>query len=161
MTTYSHSRLGTFQQCRYKYKLQYIDKIKVELESIEAFMGKRVHETLEKLYKDLKFQKLNSNEELKEQLVMYAQQKDVEVVFGTEKKASVKEYTSVVYPEDKEELIALIKKKGLYEEFSMINYPRLSPKIIKGEVDKDVIKMVKKEKEYRVSVSGRKALKDK
>ena len=64
MTIYSHSRLGTFQQCKYKYKLQYIDKIKSDLESIEIFMGKRVHEVLEKLYNDLKFQKLNTKEEL-------------------------------------------------------------------------------------------------
>jgi len=64
MTTYSHSRLGTFQQCKYKYKLNYIDKVKTDLESIEAFMGKLVHETLEKLYKDLKFQKLNKKEDL-------------------------------------------------------------------------------------------------
>ena len=64
MVTYSHSRLGTFEQCKYKYKLQYIDKIKGELDSIEAFMGKKVHEALEKLYKDLKFQKVNSKEEL-------------------------------------------------------------------------------------------------
>ena len=46
MTSYSHSRLGTFQQCRYKYKLQYIDKIKVKTQTtIEAFMGNRVHES--------------------------------------------------------------------------------------------------------------------
>jgi len=64
MTKYSHSKLGTFLQCKYKYKLQYIDKIKADLETIEPFMGKRVHETLEKLYKDLKFQKVNSKEEL-------------------------------------------------------------------------------------------------
>jgi len=65
MVSYSHSKLGTFQQCRYKYKLQYIDKIKIEVpDTIETFMGKLVHETLEKLYKDLKYQKLNSKEEL-------------------------------------------------------------------------------------------------
>ncbi len=65
MVTYSHSKLGTFQQCRYKYKLQYIDKVKVDvLDTVETFMGKLVHETLEKLYKDLKYQKLNSKEEL-------------------------------------------------------------------------------------------------
>ena len=65
MTSYSHSRLGTFQQCRYKYKLQYVDKIKVKTPTtIEAFMGNLVHEALEKLYKDLKYQKLNSKEDL-------------------------------------------------------------------------------------------------
>ncbi len=383
MTIYSHSKLGTFQQCRYKYKLQYVDKIKVELESIEAFMGKRVHETLEKLYKDLKFQKLNSKkellklyetiweenwhdkvvivkgeytadnykamgkkfvsdyydhykpfnqlttlgletqdkleladdvqyhvridrfscdkdgnyyicdyktnnslkeqeeldedrqlamyslwvrktypdaksvklvwyflafdkeliserndeqlaslkaetldlikevetckdfptnvsalcnycpykpqcpawkheieleaktpkefkdddglkmvdeyakydvledeakkkkEELKEQLIEFAKQKDIEVVWGTDKKASIREYFKVILPEDKEELISMLKKKGLYDEFSMLNYSRFNNKILKGEVDKDIVKQIKKEKEYRVSLGKR------
>lgn len=36
----------------------------METEGIEAFVGKRVHETLEKLYRDLKYTKLNSLEEL-------------------------------------------------------------------------------------------------
>src|SRR3989338_2232491 len=65
MTTYSHSKLGTFQQCKQKYKFQYIDKIKLESkDTIETFLGSLVHKTLEKLYKDLKFQKLNTKEEL-------------------------------------------------------------------------------------------------
>lgn len=62
---YSHSRLSTFEQCPYKFKLKYIDKVEAEIEeSIEAFLGSRVHETLEKLYKDLQFQKLNTQDEL-------------------------------------------------------------------------------------------------
>lgn len=36
----------------------------METEGIEAFVGKRVHETLEKLYRDLKLTKLNTLEEL-------------------------------------------------------------------------------------------------
>ncbi len=65
MTKYSHSKLGAFQQCKQKYKFQYIDGIKVDIpDTVETFMGKLVHETLEKLYKDLKYQKLNSKEEL-------------------------------------------------------------------------------------------------
>ena len=61
MTTYSHSRVSTFENCPYKYKLQYIEKVEPEIsETIEIFMGKRVHETLEKLYKDKKFKKLIS-----------------------------------------------------------------------------------------------------
>jgi putative RecB family exonuclease len=65
MTVYSHSRLSCFEQCPQKYKLNYIDKVETEVdESIEAFLGSRVHETLEKLYKDLKFQKENSLESL-------------------------------------------------------------------------------------------------
>ena len=65
MTVYSHSRLSCYEQCPQKFKLQYIDKVETEVEeSIEAFLGSRVHETLEKLYRDIQFQKLNSLEEL-------------------------------------------------------------------------------------------------
>ena len=61
MATYSHSKLSTFETCPYQYKLKYIDKIKVDVpETIETFMGSLVHETLEKLYKDKKFQKETS-----------------------------------------------------------------------------------------------------
>ncbi len=53
MVAYSHSRISTFENCPYQYKLKYIDKIKPEIPTtIEAFMGNIVHETLEKLYKD-------------------------------------------------------------------------------------------------------------
>ncbi|MFH1591967.1 MAG: PD-(D/E)XK nuclease family protein [Candidatus Woesearchaeota archaeon] len=384
MTTYSHSRLGTFQQCKYKYKLQYIDKIKSDLESIEIFMGKRVHEVLEKLYNNLKFQKLNTKEELlqffekiwdenwhgkvfivkdeytaknykemgkkfiadyydhykpfnhrtviaietqdrldlsegyqyhiridhlacdkegnyyvcdyktnnslkaqeeldedhqlamyslwvkqkypdaksvklvwyflafdkemvserndeqleelkeqikkiikeievcdkfptnistlcnycqykpqcpawkhkfevedskkefseddggklvddfsklqetkkeaetkieeiKKNLIEFSKQKGIDVVFGTDKKCSVKEYDKIIFPDDKkEELLKLIKEKGLYEEFSSLNYFKLSPKINRKEVDEDIINLTDKEKAHRLSLSKRK-----
>src|SRR3989338_1179088 len=65
MNTFSHSRLSCFEQCPLKFKYAYIDKVKTEIEeTVETFLGSRVHETLEKLYKDLKFQKLNSLKEL-------------------------------------------------------------------------------------------------
>jgi putative RecB family exonuclease len=64
MPTYSHSQLSTYETCPHQYKLSYIDKIKIETEGIEAFMGSRVHDALEKLYRDLKVTKLNSLEEI-------------------------------------------------------------------------------------------------
>jgi putative RecB family exonuclease len=64
MPNYSHSQLSTYETCPQQYKLAYIDKIEVETEGIEAFMGSRVHDTLEKLYRDLKVTKLNTLEEL-------------------------------------------------------------------------------------------------
>lgn len=51
---YSHSRLSAFEQCPRKYRYRYIDKIPVELETIESFMGRRVHETLEALYSSVR-----------------------------------------------------------------------------------------------------------
>ena len=65
MPTYSHSQLSTYETCPHQYKLAYIDKIEAETESIEAFMGSRVHDALEKLYRDLmKVNRLNTLQEI-------------------------------------------------------------------------------------------------
>ena len=64
MTAYSNSRISTFFQCPFRYKLRYIDRIRVKKDTIEAFMGSRVHEALEKLYKDLKYGKMNTKEDV-------------------------------------------------------------------------------------------------
>jgi putative RecB family exonuclease len=64
MPTYSHSQLSTYETCPHQYRLVYIEKIKTETEGIEAFMGSRVHDALEKLYRDLKVTKLNTLEDL-------------------------------------------------------------------------------------------------
>jgi putative RecB family exonuclease len=47
---YSISRLSCFRQCRLQYKFRYIDWVPVKVESIEAFMGSRVHEALQAFY---------------------------------------------------------------------------------------------------------------
>jgi len=62
MTIYSHSRLETFKGCPLKYKFNYIDKIKREEEGIEAFLGSRFHDVMEKIYKDLPFRKYSLGE---------------------------------------------------------------------------------------------------
>jgi len=59
MATYSHSQLGTYEQCPLKYKLSYRDRIKRDIEGIEAFLGSMVHETLKKCYDDAKYTKIN------------------------------------------------------------------------------------------------------
>jgi putative RecB family exonuclease len=48
---YSPSRLEQFENCPKKFEYRYIQKIPAESESIEGFVGKRVHEVLERLYK--------------------------------------------------------------------------------------------------------------
>jgi len=52
MPLYSHSRLGTYENCPFQYKLRYVDKVKPILgNTIESFMGSMVHDALEWLYK--------------------------------------------------------------------------------------------------------------
>ena len=52
MPLYSHSRLGTYENCPFQYKLRYVDRVKPVLgNTIESFMGSMVHDSLEWLYK--------------------------------------------------------------------------------------------------------------
>jgi len=58
MATFSHSRLSSYETCPLRYKFAYIDKVKVEAEdTVETFLGSRVHEALEKLYRNLQFER--------------------------------------------------------------------------------------------------------
>ncbi|MDH5705366.1 MAG: PD-(D/E)XK nuclease family protein [Candidatus Aminicenantes bacterium] len=52
--TYSISRVGSFDKCRLQYKYRYIDKVPLRVETIEAFMGTKVHETLNEFYDFIK-----------------------------------------------------------------------------------------------------------
>jgi putative RecB family exonuclease len=69
---YSHSKLSTFEQCPFKYKLRYIDKIRPEIEkTIEAHLGSAVHDTLEWIYNTIK-ENPNKNFDLDEIITHYA-----------------------------------------------------------------------------------------
>ncbi len=88
---YSHSRLSTFEQCPFKFKLRYIDKVTPEIENfIEAFLGSVVHNTLEWLYLQVKE---NNVPELDDVVLRYASEwhenytPDINIVkFGTTSK---------------------------------------------------------------------------
>ena len=47
---YSHSRLSSFENCKKQFHFRYVLRIPASSEGIEAFVGKRVHEVLERLY---------------------------------------------------------------------------------------------------------------
>jgi putative RecB family exonuclease len=48
-TVYSHSRLSSFENCPKQFHYRYVERRAVDSEGIEAFVGKRVHEVLERL----------------------------------------------------------------------------------------------------------------
>lgn len=65
MASFSHSKIGAYENCKLQYKFQYIDRIVVKAkDTIETYLGTRVHEALEKLYKDLRYEKILPLEEL-------------------------------------------------------------------------------------------------
>jgi len=52
MPIYSYSRLGSFETCPRKYWYAYIEKPEIErVDGVEAFLGSRVHDSLEELYR--------------------------------------------------------------------------------------------------------------
>ncbi len=49
MGIYSHSRLSCFEDCPRRFYYRYVARVPAAWESVEAFVGKRVHEVLERL----------------------------------------------------------------------------------------------------------------
>jgi putative RecB family exonuclease len=62
--TYSPTQLETFRQCPLKFKFRYIDHIETGVEGVEAFLGNRVHDALQKLYDDLREEKFHDLNDL-------------------------------------------------------------------------------------------------
>ncbi|NIM91526.1 MAG: hypothetical protein GTO17_11330 [Candidatus Aminicenantes bacterium] len=59
---YSFSKIESFNQCRLQFKYRYIDRITTEIETIEAFMGSRVHDALKEFYDFVKNNVIQSKE---------------------------------------------------------------------------------------------------
>ncbi len=97
----------------------------------------------------------NKQDELRNSLIEFAKQKGVDIVYGSNMKASIKEFDKIVLPEEKEELIQLMKDKGLWDELAMINFMRLQSKFLKGDLHEDVAGMIERVRDFRVSVSKR------
>jgi putative RecB family exonuclease len=47
---YSFSRVTTFEQCPRRYRYRYLDGVQEGFDSVESFMGRQVHATIEWLY---------------------------------------------------------------------------------------------------------------
>ncbi len=66
-TVYSHSRLSCYENCPFQYKLKYVDRVQATLgTTIEAFVGRMVHGSLEWLYNLARDGRVATKEELAE-----------------------------------------------------------------------------------------------
>lgn len=114
MPVYSHSRLSTYEDCPLQYKFRYIDRVELEeeWESVEAFMGSRVHDVLEKLYQDLRLSKLNTLEEL-----LYFYDEIWEKEWSSNIKVIKKDYTAENYRDTGKKCIAdYYKRYSLFDD---------------------------------------------
>jgi putative RecB family exonuclease len=64
VSTFSHSRIETFETCPKKYEFAYLLKVPKGPAGVEAFLGSRVHEALEWLYGEVKSCRLPGADEL-------------------------------------------------------------------------------------------------
>ncbi len=65
MTTYSHSRIGTYNNCKRQFAFRYLEKAKKDFDtSAEAAVGTAVHTVLEELYKQVKLARVPEFKEL-------------------------------------------------------------------------------------------------
>src|SRR3989339_219067 len=117
----------------------------------KEMISERSDEQLEKL-------KLETEEIIKEiireRLIRFAQRKGIDVVWGTDRKVSVKPFDKIDYPKTKE-FIQLLKEKGLFEEVVVLNTSKLRSQILKRGVDTDVLEQLKTEQGWIVRLSLR------
>ncbi|MFA6952392.1 MAG: PD-(D/E)XK nuclease family protein [Candidatus Methanomethylophilaceae archaeon] len=98
-------------------------------------------------------------ENLKNEIVCFAEKKDITCVYGTDHKISIKRSQRITY-EDKDRLESVLKEKGLYDDLSSISYPRLNSKIKKGDIDSDIKELAHIEDIETVSLSKIKTKKE-
>ena len=160
-TEFPRKQSGLCDYCVYKEMCPSF-KHEVELEKIEDVKKFKENEGV-KLVDEFSGIKTKlsevkkAEEEFKEKLIAFAKQFGVDVVYGSNKKCSVKEFDKIVMPEgeNKEKFVQLMKDKGLWDEMSMVCYPRLNSKVVSGEIDEDLKKMVDIVQDFRLSLSKR------
>lgn len=69
MSTFSHSRISTFENCPKQYEFTYVLGAPRGADSVEAFMGSRVHEALEWLYEQVRLCRLPSEDDTAERFL--------------------------------------------------------------------------------------------
>jgi putative RecB family exonuclease len=133
-----------------------------KIETIELFKEDEGVKLVDK-YSEIKTKKSELEQEekqLKDDLIRYAKQFEIDIVYGSNMKCSVKEFDKIVLPEDKQELINYLKEKGVWEDFITLNYMKLNSGILKGNLEEESKKFVDIVKDFRLFLSKRKDLED-
>ena len=150
---------GFKSQCpSFKHQIELDKKAEESVEKFKQDDGLKIVDEFSELKVKLK-ELADKKDELEGKLIDFAKQFKIDIIYGSNNMAKVKEIEKVVLPEDEKEkarFIQLLKDKGLWEEFSMICYSKISSKILKNEMDKDLKQMVTIEEDFRISLAKRK-----
>jgi putative RecB family exonuclease len=94
-------------------------------------------------------------EAVKQDIIDYAKQLGAEVVFGSDKKATVSISKSIAFPAkhtaEREELISLLKQEGLWGEVEDLDIFALKKIVQSREWDEDILKKLEKYQEEKTS----------
>lgn len=94
-TKFSPSKLATYENCPRRYRYRYVDKIKSETQSVEAFVGDCAHKALEALYDGVQHGKTLPLSEVLEVFAERWRQKWSPAVVIRSKKYSADDYQKV------------------------------------------------------------------
>lgn len=139
----------------FKHQLVLDEKFEKSIEEFKKDDGLKIVDELSEINTKLKEFK-DKKEEIEGKLIDFAKQFKIDIVYGSNNMAKVKEIEKVVLPEDEKEkanFIQLLKDKGLWEEFSMICYPKINSKVLKNEVDNEIKSKVTIEEDFRISLA--------
>jgi putative RecB family exonuclease len=90
---YSHSKLQSFEQCPYRYKLRYIDKVPSPIEkTVEAHLGTCTHDSLEWLYNEVIVGKLPSLDDVLEKYLILWTEGDSDGIIVVKKNFTKDDY---------------------------------------------------------------------
>jgi len=160
---FPRNQTGLCDYCSYReYCPSFIHKVKLEKKTFEQFKKddgvKLVDNYAELKAKLAEIQEKKEDFEIK--LIEFSKQFGIDIIYGSNNTAKVKEFEKIILPEDKEELIAIMKDKGVWEEFATLNFMKFQSRYFKGKLHPDINKKIQKEKDFRVSLSKRKDVKE-
>ncbi|MFH0808752.1 MAG: PD-(D/E)XK nuclease family protein [archaeon] len=162
-TEFPRNQTGLCNYCVYKSICpSFKHELELEKKTVEEFKKDDGVKLVDE-YSEIKtkLSELGKREdEIVGKIIDYAKQFEVDIVYGSNRKCSVKEIEKCLMPEDKDKFLQLLKDKGLYETYSMICYPKINSGVIKGELDEEVCRRVEKVKDYRLSLSKRKEIEE-
>ena len=159
-TEFPRKQTGLCDYCVYKSICPSF-KHEADLEKIEDIEEFKKDEGVQLVdeYSEIKIKlgELKKQEEqMKNKLIAYTKQFGVDVVYGSNKRCSIKEFNKIVLPANKDKLIKLLKEKELWDKYSMLCSVRLNSHIVKGEIkDEDICGCVEGVKDFRLSLKER------
>ena len=117
MPEYSISQLNKFEECPRQYRFRYVDKIYRYEEGIEAFLGSRFHETMERLYRERAARILSLEEVLEYYEKIWAEKWHPDIVITAEGRTAddyrllgrrfIEDYYKKHYPFDEGDVLGL------------------------------------------------------